>query len=189
MATEPLQSLSPQDFLAFEREAETKHEYAGGEVLAMTGASERHNLIVANLIAGLHSQMVDRPCRVYPSDMRVAVSASGPFYYPDIVALCAAPRFLDEEDDTLLNPSVLVEVLSPSTEAFVRGPKFSDYRTIESVQEIVIVAQDAMRVEHFARQDDGHWLLTDHASPESVLEIPAVRCRLELARVYAKTEL
>jgi len=189
MATEPLQSLSPQDFLAFEREAETKHEYAGGEVLAMTGASERHNLIVANLAGELYLQLRDRPCRIYSSDQRVAISPEGPFYYPDVVALCEAPRFLDEEDDTLLNPSVLVEVLSPSTEAFVRGPKFSDYRTIESVQEIVIVAQDAMRVEHFVRRNDGHWLLTDHASPESVLELVALGCRVELSRVYAKTGL
>lgn len=189
MTTEPLQTLSPQDFLAFERGAETKHEYVAGDVLAMTGASERHNLIVANLVAGLHAQMIDRPGRVYPSDLRVAVSADGPFYYPDVVALCEEPRFLDDENDTLVNPGVLIEVLSPSTEALVRGPRFADYRTIGSLQEVVFVSQKAMRVEHFVRHEGGHWLLTDHASSESIVELLTLGCRLELARVYDKTEI
>jgi len=189
MTTEPLQSLSPSDFLAFEREAPTKHEYVAGGVVAMTGASERHNLIVANLVIEIGIQLRDRPCRVYPSDLRVSVSVSGPFYYPDVDALCEEPRFLDDENDTLVNPGVLVEVLSPSTEAFVRGPKFSDYRTIDSLQEVVLVSQDAMRIEHFARREAGHWLLSDHASAESVVELTTLGCRLELARVYDKTGL
>lgn len=191
MSSEPLRHLSPTDYLAFERQAETKHEYAGGEVFAMAGASARHNLIVANLVAELVVQLRGRPCRVYPSDLRVAVSQDGPFYYPDLVALFAEPRFLDDEGDTLLNPELVIEVLSATTEAFDRGPKFAHYRTVPSLQEVLFVAQDAVRAEHFVRREDGQWLLSDHASPEASasLELPALGCRLELARVYDKVGL
>ena len=189
MATDPVQHLSPGEYLAFERRGETKHEYAGGEVFAMTGASLGHNVIVAHLVAELDVQFRGRPCRVFASDLRVAVSPDGPFYYPDVVALCAEPRLLDDERDTLLNPEVVIEVLSPSTEAFDRGLKFSHYRAIPSVREVVFVAQDRARVEHFACRDDDQWLLTDHAGLEAAVELPAVGCRLELARVYDKVEI
>jgi Uma2 family endonuclease len=188
MASEPLQHLSPEDYLAFERRAETKHEYVGGEVFAMTGASLAHNVIVLNLGTELNLQFRGRPCRVYANDLRVAVSPDGPFYYPDVVALCAEPRLLDAERDTLLNPEVVIEVLSPSTEAFDRGLKFTHYRAIPSLREVVFVAQDAVRVEHFARGEDGQWLLTDHAGLDAVVELPALACHLELARVYDKVE-
>jgi Uma2 family endonuclease len=188
MASEPLQRLSPQDYLAFERQAEAKHEYVGGEVFAMAGASANHNLIVAHLVSQLDLQMLDRPCRVYPSDLRVAVAAEGPFYYPDVVALCDEPRFLDDETDTLLNPAVVIEVLSPSTEAFDRGLKFAHYRTIASLREVVFVAQGTVRVEHFVRQPDGHWLLSDHSTPEAVVELPSLECHLALSRIYDKVE-
>jgi Uma2 family endonuclease len=189
MATEPVRHLSPQDYLAFERRAETKHEYVGGEVFAMAGASPRHNLIVANIVADLVAQLRSGPCRTFPSDQRVAVSPDGPFYYPDIVALYEEPRLLEPERDTLLNPEVVIEVLSPSTEAFDRGLKFSHYREIPSLREVVFVAQDAVRVEHFARREDGQWLFSDHAGLEAVVELPALGCRLELARVYDKFEI
>lgn len=189
MASDPVQHLTPEEYLAFERQAETKHEYIGGEAFAMAGASARHNLIVANLIIEIGLQLRGRPCRVYPSDQRVAASAEGPFHYPDLVALCAEPRFLDGELDTLLNPEVLVEVLSPTTEAFDRGAKFSHYRSIPSLREVLFVAQDTARIERFERRDDGEWLLTDHAGLEAAVELPAIGCRLELARVYDKVEL
>ena len=189
MSTEPLRSLSPEDYLAFERQAETKHEDVGGEVFAMAGASERHNLIVAHLVSELDVQMRGRPCRVYPSDLRVAASPDGPFYYPDVVAVCEQPRFLDTERDTLLNPAVLIEVLSPSTEAFDRGLKFAHYRAIDSLQEVVFVAQDAVRVEHFMRRPGGQWLLSDRSSLDAAVELPSIACRLDLARVYDKVEI
>jgi Uma2 family endonuclease len=189
MATDPIRHLSLEEYLAFERQAETKHEYIGGEAFAMTGASARHNLIVANLVAELVVQLRGRPCRVYPSDLRVAASAEGPIYYPDLVALCAEPNFLDGEIDTLLNPEVLIEVLSPTTEAFDRGTKFAHYRNIPSLREVLFVAQDAARVERYERGEDGQWLLTDHAGLEAAVELPAIGCRLELARVYDKVEI
>lgn len=187
--TEPLRHLSPAEYLAFERQAETKHQYVAGEIFAMTGASARHNLIVANLVAELVLQLRDGPCRVFPSDLRVAVSAEGPFFYPDVVALCAEPRFLDGERDTLLNPELVVEVLSPSTEAFDRGSKFAHYRAVPTLHEVLFVAQDARRAEQLSRRDEGHWLLTDHAGPESAIELAVLGCRLELARVYDKVDL
>lgn len=130
MSSEPIRHLSPADYLAFERQSGTKHEYVNGETFAMTGASERHNLIVANLVIEIGLQLRDRPYRVYPSDLRVAVTPDGPFYYPDLVALCAEPRFLDGERDMLLNPELVIEVLSPTTEAFDRGVKFTHYRRL-----------------------------------------------------------
>lgn len=189
MASDPVQHLSPEEYLAFERQAETKHEYVGGEAFAMAGASARHSLIVANLIIEIGSQLRGRPCRVYPSDQRVAASDAGPFYYPDLAALCAEPRFLDGEMDTLLNPEVLVEVLSPTTEAYDRGAKFSDYRRIPSLREVLFVSQDAARIERFERGDEGQWLLTDHSGLGAAVELPAIGCRLELAQVYDKVDL
>ena len=189
MSTEPLRHLSPADYLAIERQAETKHEYVDGEVFAMAGASERHNLIVAHLVADLDAQMRGRPCRVYPGDLRVAVSVDGPFYYPDVVAVCEQPRLLDAERDTLLNPAVVIEVLSPSTEAFDRGLKFAHYRAIDSLQEVVFVAQDAVRVEHFARRPDGQWLLSERSTLDATVELPSIACRLDLARVYDKVDV
>ena len=189
MTTEPLQRLSPAEYLAFEREAETKHEYVGGEVFAMAGASARHNLIVANLIIELGSQLRNGSCRVFSNDQRVAVSPEGPFYYPDVVVVCAEPRFLDGERDTLANPELVIEVLSPTTEAFDRGLKFSHYRTVPSLQEILFVAQETVRLERFARREGGQWLLADHTKPEAVVELPSVGCRLELARMYDKVDL
>jgi Uma2 family endonuclease len=187
MSSEPVRRLSPEDYLAFERQAEIKHEYVDGEVFAMSGASARHNVIVANLVIELGLQFRGRPCRVFSSDQRVAVSADGPFYYPDLAALCAEPRFLDEQFDTLLNPEVVIEVLSPSTEAFARGLKFAHYRAIPSVREVVFVTQDAVRVERFVRRE-GEWVLSDHAGLDAVVELAALGCRLELARVYDKVE-
>lgn len=189
MSTDPVRHLSPENYLTVERQAEKKHEYVGGETYAMAGASARHNLIVAHLVTELDVQMRGRPCRVYPSDLRVAISADGPFFYPDVVALCEQPRFLDDEGDTLLNPEVIVEVLSSSTEAFDRGLKFSHYRTILLLREVLFVAQDAVRVEHFVRQADGQWLLSDHSTLDARVELPAVACHLDLARVYDKVEL
>lgn len=189
MSTDPLRHLSPADYLAFDRQAETKHEYVGGEVFAMAGASVRHNLIVVNLATELNIQMRGRPCQVYASDLRVAASAAGPFYYPDVVAVCEQARLLDAERDTLLNPAVVIEVLSPSTEAFDRGLKFAHYRAIESLQEVVFIAQDAVRVEHFVRQPDGQWLLSDRSSLDAAVELPAIACRLDLGRVYDKVEI
>ncbi len=188
MATQPKPYLTPEAYLAPEREAEVKHEYYAGEIFAFAGASEAHNLIVANVLAGLHPQLRERPCKAYPSDMRVKVSPAGLYTYPDVVVVCGEARFDDAHRDTLLNPTLLVEVLSPSTEGDDRGKKFEQYRKLDSVQEYVVIAQEKRHVEHYARRPDNQWLLWETDSPEAVVELASVGCRLPVAALYEKVD-
>lgn len=176
-----------EDYLAFERDSQEKHEFVDGEVYLMTGASRQHNLIVANVLAALHQQLRARPCEVYASDMRVRVQRYN-FVYPDVVVVCGEPRFGDEVADTLLNPTVVIEVLSPSTELYDRGRKFHNYRTLDSLQEYLLIAQDAYRIERFLRRADGQWLFTDVTALDAVLELPSIECKLAVADVYDKVE-
>ena len=188
MATQPQPYLTPEEYLAFEREADVKHEYYAGEIFAFAGASEEHNLIAGNVFAGLHAQLRKRPCKVYPSDMRVRVSPTGLYTYPDVTVVCAEARFDDEQADTLLNPTVIVEVLSPSTEGYDRGGKFEHYRKLESLQEYVVIAQDRVHVEQHARQAQGQWLLSETDSTDDVITLPSIACRLAVADLYEKVE-
>ena len=185
----PKTLLTPEQYLAIEREAEYKSEYFQGEMFAMAGAGWVHNLLVANLIAGLHPQLRSRPCRVCPSDMRVRVRATGLYTYPDVVVVCGERRFLDERRDTLLNPSLLIEVLSPSTEAYDRGKKFEHYRSIESLREYLLVASDRVHVDQYTCQADGRWLLTSADRLEDSLDLQSVGCRLALADLYERIDL
>jgi Uma2 family endonuclease len=146
VSTQPKSFLTPEQYLEIERPAERKSEYYNGEMFAMAGAKRAHNLLVTNLLAGLHRQLRSRPCEVYPSDMRVRVSATGLYTYPDIVAVCGEQQFLDDTEDTLLNPGLLVEVLSPSTEAYDRGRKFEQYKTLDSLREYMLVASERIHV-------------------------------------------
>jgi Uma2 family endonuclease len=185
MATEPHQRLSIQEYLALERQAEGKHEYLDGEMFAMSGASRRHNRIVLNVGKGLDSALEERGCDVFVSDMRVLTPDNKFFTYPDVVAVCGEPRFADAEVDTLLNPEVIVEVLSPSTEDYDRGTKFDHYRSISSLTEYVLVAQDRVQVEHYLRQTNDDWLkLVELDSLEQMLELQSVGCRLSLRNIY-----
>jgi Uma2 family endonuclease len=189
VSTQPKTFLTPEQYLAIEREAEYKSEYYQGEMFAMAGAGEAHNVLVGNLVADLHQQLRSRPCRVYPSDMRVRVSATGLYTYPDVVVVCGERRFLDERRDTLLNPSLLVEVLSPSTEAYDRGKKFEHYRSIESLREYLLVASDRVHGDLFTRQPDGRWLLASADRLEDSLDLQSVGCRLALLDLYEKIDL
>jgi Uma2 family endonuclease len=178
--------VTPEAYLEFERASATKHEYFGGKVYAMTGASANHNLIVANTLASLHGQLRKRPCRVYPSDMRVKTQSSILYTYPDISIVCGEHYFEDAERDTLLNPVVIIEVLSPSTERYDRGKKFQHYRTLASLQEYVLIAQDSIRIEHFVRQPNDEWLLSDTTEIDSRVELTSIERHLVLADVYEK---
>ena len=178
--------MSEQDYLAFERASEIKHEYFAGEIFAMSGASRAHNLICANTISILANHLREKPCELYPSDMRVRVSATGLYTYPDISVVCGKPQFADDRFDTLVNPTLLVEVLSPSTERYDRGRKFQDYRLLPSLQEYLLIAQDAPRIEHYLRQPDESWRLTDSQGLESSLILPTLDCTLALAEIYLK---
>jgi Uma2 family endonuclease len=181
--------VSPEEYLRLERLSEYKSEYLHGEIFAMTGASRKHNLIAVNTASSLSQQLRGRPCEVYASDMRVKVVASGLYTNPDIVVVCGEPKFEDDYLDTLLNPTVLFEILSKSTERYDRIAKSDYYRTLESLTEHLLVAQDEVRVEHYARQADGQWSLSDLRSIAAVVELESIGCSLALRDVYDKVSL
>lgn len=189
MSSQPKTYLTPEEYLAIERRNEYRSEYVDGEMVAMTGASRRHNLIALNIGGEIRQQLKNRPCEAYVSDMRVRIPSTRDYMYPDVVVVCGEPQFEDGYVDTLLNPTVLVEVLSESTERYDRGRKSGYYRTIGSLAEYVLVAQDECRVEQYSKQPDGRWLLTDHRSPEAVVELTSIECTLRLSEVYEKVSL
>src|SRR6185295_3571482 len=151
--------ISPQEYLRLERQSEYKSEYVNGQIFAMTGASRKHNLIIINISGELSQQLEGRAWEVYAVGMRVKVRAPGLYTYPDVAVACGEPEFEDVFIDTLLNPTLLVEVLSPSTERYDRIAKSSYYRTIDSLAEHLLVAQDEIRVEQYVKQPNGEWLL------------------------------
>ena len=190
MSSLPKTFLTPEQYLEIERKAEFKSEYHNGEMFAMAGARLPHNLITTNVTSELRQQLRLRPCRVVSSDQRVLVAPTGLFTYPDVVVVCGEPRLLDSELDTLLNPTVIVEVLSPTTEAYDRGRKFGHYRTIESLSAYLMVASELISAELYTRQPDNRWKLTEEASRlEDTFEIESIGCRLKLADIYEKVEL
>jgi Uma2 family endonuclease len=188
VSTLPKTFLTPEQYLEIERLAERKSEYFNGEMFLMAGAKEAHNLLVANLVREIGQQLRSRPCRVYPSDMRVRVSATGLYTYPDVIAVCGPPRFLDDQKDTLLNPDLIVEVLSPSTEAYDRGRKFEQYKSLESLREYLLVVSDRVHADLYARQTDGRWLLTSADRMEDSLTLESVGAQLTMADLYEKVE-
>ena len=173
------------EYLGFERRSSVKHEFRDGEIVAMPGASLFHNLIAGNLFGEIRQQLKGRPCRVYTNDLRVCVDADGFYTYPDVVAVCGTPRLLDDAQDTLLNPSVLIEVLSPSTEAYDRGAKFARYRRIESLCEYVVVAQDRVWIELFTRDGDD-WSSNVLTSLEDELRLGAIGVAVPVREIYAE---
>ena len=185
MATDPKQRLTVQEYLSLERQSETKSDYLAGEMFAMTGASRKHNLISGNIFAALHTQLSGTACEVYTGDMRVR-TPTDLLTYPDIVAVCGEPRFGDSEFDTLLNPALIVEVLSRSTEAYDRLTKLDHYRTIPSLAEILFVAQDRPHVEHWLRQEDGRWLIEEIEDLDRTLDLPSLGCTLALRTLYRR---
>jgi Uma2 family endonuclease len=189
MSSVPKLRFTLEQYLALERQAEYKSEFLDGEIFAMAGARREHNLIVSNVLASLHGQLRGRPCETYPSDMRVKVAATGLCTYPDVVVVCGEPRFEDENGDTLLNPTLLVEVLSRTTEAYDRGEKFAHYRLLESLAEYVLIAQDRCRVERFTRQPDGQWLLSEARDLGAAMALPSIGSQLALAEVYERVKL
>lgn len=185
---DPARLITPEEYLAFERASEIKHEYDNGRVFALAGASERHNLIVANLIATIHPQLRGGPCRVYPSDMRLHVVASGLYAYPDVTVVCGRSELEDEHLDTLLNPMVLIEVLSPSTERYDRGRKAAFYRTLDSLREYLFVSQDQPRIERYTRTAERQWTLAEAVGREDEIALESISCTLSLAEVFAGVE-
>ena len=189
MTAQPKRSISEQEYIDFERASTSKHEYYDGHIYAMTGASRIHNLIAGNTLATLHGQLRKKPCQIFPSDMRVKVTRTGLNTYPDIVIMCGEPQFTDDALDTLINPLVLIEILSPSTERYDRGMKSQNYRTIETLQEYILIAQDHYHVECYSRQNNDQWLLQDAIGIGSSIIIRSVECTLALEDVYEKVDM
>ena len=179
--------FTPEEYLARERKAPTKSEYQDGQIHAMPGASRNHNLITGNTYVEFHLQLRDRACEVYPSDMRVKVSSTGTYTYPDVVVVCDEPRFEDTHFDTLLNPTILVEVLSPSTAAYDRGDKFASYQKLDSLCEYVLISQNKVLVEHYLRRKQ-EWDLTEFRSLTDVFSLVSIDCELSLQAIYAKVQ-
>ncbi len=189
MSAQPKPLLSPEQYLQLERQSDVRHEFHGGELFAMSGGTLNHSAIALNLGAELRLKLRDLPCRVFSSDLRIKIEATGLYTYPDLSVVCGVPLLEGDRKDTLLNPRVIVEVLSPSTEAYDRGKKFENYRTIPSLQEYLLVATDAPAIERFTRQSDGSWNLTVAKGPLARMPVASLQCELELAEVYAKVGL
>jgi Uma2 family endonuclease len=179
--------VTPGEYLDLERKSEIRSEYIAGRIFAKSGSNLRHNLIVGNLVVQLSSQMRGRACEAFAVAMRVKVRATGMYAYPDIVAVCGEPRLEDAHFDTLLNPQVIVEVLSESTEAYDRGEKFAHYRRLDTLREYVLVAQDKVRVEHYVREGE-QWILSEISDPDGTLHLASVDCHVRLAVIYEKVE-
>ena len=186
MAVHSKPYLTSQQYLAIDRGAPERSEYLDGAMVAMTGGSLNHSLIVVNLGRELSSQLLDRPCQVYTSDLRVRVSETGLYTYPDVVVVCGEPQVEDEHADTLLNPGVIVEVLSPTTESYDRGKKFEHYRALGSLAEYLLVSQDQPRIERYIRQESGLWLFGEAVGLQASLPLPSIGCELRLSEVYRK---
>lgn len=183
------QYMTEAEYLAFEEQNEFRHEYARGRVYAMTGASWKHNIINANIQGILQSQLTDEPCISVSNDMRLKVeSKSVSFRYPDTMVICDEPEFLDNRDDTVLNPTVVIEVLSPSTAFKDHNEKLDEYTQIDSVQDYILVSQHEPRVQVYTRQQNGKWLYSSLHGLQESIELASINCTLSLARLYAKVD-
>lgn len=177
--------LSEEEYLAFERAADERHEYAEGEIFAMSGGTWEHNLIAANILRELSTAVLDRPCSANGSDMRIQIPATKRYTYSDVLVVCGQPVFTDEKRDTLVNPIVIIEVLSDSTESYDRGDKFEQYETLPSLRDYVLVSRKKMRIEHFHRQADGTWQRRVFGAGERVA-FESIGCELDVDRAYLK---
>jgi Uma2 family endonuclease len=180
--------LTEAEFLEFERRAEVRSEFFDGEMFAMAGGTRNHSLIATNLARELGNRLKGGPCVTYNADLRVKVEATGLLTYPDLSAVCGPHRFLDAEEDTLLNPILIAEVLSDSTEAYDRGKKFAHYRLMPSLRHLLLVSQKEARIELFSRAVGDEWRLRDAAGLDAKLDLPALEITIALSEVFAQVE-
>lgn len=187
MDTIERKTFTESEYLELERKADFKSEYYNGEIFAMAGATLIHNKIVSNLIFLFNQFLKDKPCDVYPSDLRLQVEKSGLYTYPDITIVCGKTELLDNKFDTLKNPTVLIEVLSDSTEKYDRGQKFSFYREIPSLKEYILVSSKTMKIEKFKRLEDGNYLYIE-SNEHQPFPIDSIDMNLNLEDVYNKID-
>lgn len=188
MSTVPIRTYTPAEYLERERQARTKSQYYRGEIFAMSGASREHLRIAGDLFVYLSNALRDRPCEVFNSDLRVKVQDSGLYTYPDLTIVCGEPQFEDKNVDTLVNPLVLIEVLSESTESYDRGAKSSQYRKLPTLRELVLVSSMGVQVEHYHRRDDDQWGFWETTDCTASLSLASVGIAVPLAEIYRRVE-
>lgn len=179
---------TPAEYLEFERESEVRHEYLDGEIFEMAWATRNHSRISTNIVRLLGNQLLERDCNAYGSDMRVKITSTEKYTYPDVVAVCGEEEFEDKIEDTLLNPMLIIEVLSKSTEAYDRGAKFEYFQTIESFREYVLISQEPFRVEQYVRKNKNEWTYFEFRKAEDVVKLDSIDCELVLQDIYHKIQ-
>lgn len=182
--------ITPEEYLAMERESDIKSEYLNGEIFAMAGASQEHNQISSNIVRILGNKLLEKPCSVYASDMKVKIETIkvNKYTYPDIVITCNDEKFEDEKRDILLNPLVIIEILSDSTEAYDRGMKFIHYQQIDSLVEYIIVSQKFCQVERFIRTNDNEWIYSEFHEMNNIIQINVANCEFPVKEIYRKID-
>src|SRR5204862_4651778 len=180
--------LTEAEYLDLERSLEARNEFFDGEVFAMSGGTPLHSQIATNLVREFGNQLKQRDCIVYNSDLRLKVEATGLFTYPDLSVVCGPLQFAPGTDDTVVNPTLIIEVLSDSTEAYDRGKKFENYRQMPALREYLLVSQKEPRIEQFVRQENEQWLLREAAGWEATLALPSLEIKISLAEVFAGGE-
>jgi Uma2 family endonuclease len=184
MSIAPDRYISLDDYFLLEETGEIKHEYYQGAAYAMTSGSIAHNIIVANTISQIHAQLHAKSCTVFAINLRLKVEATGLYTYPDLTVICGPVRSADGRNDTITNPSVLIEVLSPSTEGYDRGRKFQHYRTIGTLRDYLLIAQDGMHIEQYSRQEEYQWLLQEYSPIDNIVHLASIDCSLALTAIY-----
>lgn len=187
MSLKPSTRYSVDEYLTLERSTEVRHDFLDGEVFAMTGASYAHNVVVANIVGELRNQLRSGPCTVVANDQRVRAGLGRLYTYPDIVVVCGSPK-IEQPGDTLINPSVILEVLSDATEAYDRGKKFEHYRAIESLSDYLLVSQDRYQIERFTRGAQGHWIYSVASGSGASMPIESIGCVLSVGEAFGKVD-
>ncbi len=180
--------MSPKEFLDFERSANERHEYRDGVIVAMSGARRKHNTVSTNMSGLFWQHLKGKECENYSNEMRVWVPKTRLYTYPDIVVVCGEPEFLDDEFDTLLNPVLIVEILSESTESYDRGEKFQSYRSIPTLKEYLLVAQYRPHLEKYVKHGDGFWMLSEAVGIDSSIALDSIELTLALSEIYDKVK-
>jgi len=188
MAALPKTIISEKEYLEEERKSLHKSEYYNGEIFAMAGATKTHNAIVGAILGEFYGFLKGKSCKVFPSDLRVHNAENSLYTYPDVTVVCGEEKYLDDEFDTLLNPTVLVEVLSPATEDYDRGTKFKLYRTIPSLQNYLLVSSTEFAAEIYTRQANDEWILNTAQGKSSHIHISALNYNLSLSDIYAQVD-
>jgi Uma2 family endonuclease len=188
MTAQPQRTLTAAEYLAFEAQSSLRHEYYGGRLVALAGGNATHAILCSTLTALLYNQLRQRPCTVYPSDLKVKAEHPPKYMYPDLSIVCGQALFEDDSRRVLLNPTIIIEVLSDSTERFDRGKKFQYYQSIASVQEYILVAQDTPHIDHYRRQADNLWLLSAVGLVHDQIHLPSINGTLKLAELYERVQ-